>query len=359
MNENHRVDRYLASAMTLIDDRIGIVVPTRNRPLNVAKFLAAVERSTIYPAVCIIVDASDFDYDVPACTFPLRLMKPGLRGQVKQRNYGINLLKEFGNIEYALLLDDDILLEQDAISEALAGAARYVSQDSGFVGFALNIVNMGTSSRLSRRLLLHPKQPGVVTRAAFGSSLCNLDRDIECGWVLGGAALWNLDFLIENPNDYPLPGKAYGEDLYYCSMVYAHARFAAFSKARCLHMDQYEIKSTIYSCRSLFRESVSDSKARMFIARKFPQYSVSLTIMHILWVGFLGVISGIATFKCEAIVFGAGRIVGLLKPHLSIGSACAKGDDHAIDLSCDAGPERGVQATALTPPQSRDSALEQ
>jgi len=333
--------------MTLIDNRIGIVVPTRNRPLNVAQFLAAVEGSTIHPAVCIIVDASDFNYDVPACIFPLRLMRPGLRGQVKQRNYGISLLKEFGNIEYALLLDDDILLEPDAINEALAGAARYVNQDSGFVGFALNIVNMGKSSRLSRRLLLHPKQPGVVTRAAFGSSLCNLDRDIECGWVLGGAALWNLDFLIENPNNYPIQGKAYGEDFYYCSMMRAHARFAALSKARCRHIDQYGISAG--SCRSLFGEGVSDTKVRMFIARKFPQYSVCLTIMHILWVGALGGGAGMVTCQCKAFMLGMGRLVGLVKRRLLLDAASVQ-IEHQIVASSRDGRLVQYARTTTSPP---------
>jgi glycosyltransferase involved in cell wall biosynthesis len=297
--------------MTLIDSRIGIVVPTRNRPLNVLKFLAALERSTIHPAVCIIVDASDYNYAIPDCTFPLRLMRPGLRGQVKQRNYGICFLKEYSNIEYALLLDDDILLEPDAISEALAGASRYVSQDSDFVGFALNIVNMANSSGLFKRLLLHPRRPGVVTRAAFGSSLCNLDHDIECGWVLGGATLWNLDFLIHNPNDYPIEGKAYGEDFYYCSLVQAKAKFAGLAKAKCMHMDQYEIN--VDNCRISLREGISDTNVRIYIARRFPQYSITLTIVYVLWVGFLGGVLGIVTVRCKTFMFGVGRLLGLVK----------------------------------------------
>jgi glycosyltransferase involved in cell wall biosynthesis len=308
--------------MTLPEHSIGIVVPTRNRPSNLAELLTSIERSTIHPAICVVVDASDFDYDLPACTFPLKFTKPCVRGQVKQRNYGIALLKSFGHINYALLLDDDILLDKDAINEALAGAARYANEDPRFVGFALNIVNIGNSSRLSRTLLFHPKKPGVVTRATFGSSLCNLDDDTECRWVLGGAALWNLNFLIQNPNNYPVEGKAFGEDFYYCSLVQAKARFAALAQAKCMHMDQYEINAD--NCRVSLREGISDTNVRLFIARRFPQYSITLTIFHILWVGFLGGVIGIFTGRCNTLMFGVGRLIGLVKRRLLLDTNSAQ-----------------------------------
>lgn len=299
--------------MTAIDSKIGIVVPTRNRPENIANLLASIEKSSIYPAVCIIVDASDFSYETPACSFPLLFETPSIRGQVKQRNYGIHLLREFGNVEYALLLDDDIVLEPDTIHEAIAGVGRYVSNDPGFVGFALNIINLRKSNHLFRRLLLYPKKPGIVTMSTFNSSLSNLDSDIESDWVLGGAALWNLDFLIRNPSDYPFSGKAYSEDLYYCSMVRCHARFAALSKAKCAHVDPYEIRNSDNICRSAYREGVNDAQIRVFIAKSFRQYSVPMTAIHILWVGFLGTMFGLALLDCAAFMLGIGRITGLMK----------------------------------------------
>src|SRR3972149_1187854 len=118
--------------MITINTKVGIVVPTRNRPENIVNLLASIEKSTIHPVVCVIVDSSDFVYELPVCSFPLLFETPGIRGQVNQRNYGIRLLKKFGNVEYALLLDDDIVLKPQAISEAIAGIERYVNNDPGF-----------------------------------------------------------------------------------------------------------------------------------------------------------------------------------------------------------------------------------
>lgn len=297
----------------MIDTKLGFVVPTRNRPGNIVKLLASIEKSTVYPAVCVIVDSSDFGYEIPSFSFPILFETPSIRGQVKQRNYGIGILREFGKIEYAFLIDDDMVLEPEAIREAVEGVERYVRISPKFVGFALNITNLRKSNHIFRRLMLYPKKSGMVTMSTANSSLSNLDCDTECDWVLGGAAVWNLDFLIKNPNDYPFSGKAYGEDLYYCSTVHDRARFAALSRSRCSHVDHYEIKKAENISRSAYIAGVNDTKIRMFIAKSFRQYSVFMTGIHILWVGFLGVVFGSALLDRAAFMLGIGRITGLTK----------------------------------------------
>jgi glycosyltransferase involved in cell wall biosynthesis len=297
--------------VTVTNKNIGIVVPTRNRPENIKNLLVSIEGSSVHPAVCIIVDWSDEAYDLPSCSFPILFETPGIRGQVHQRNFGIRKLSEFGAVKYALLLDDDILLEPDTIAETLAGIARYEAVSKDFVGFALNITNLRNANHVFRRLLLHPRKPGAVSRSTFNSSLSNPDSDLECSWVLGGAAAWSLPFLVKNPSDYPFPGKAYSEDLYYCSMVRESARFAAFAKARCRHVDYYELRASENVFRSAYREGVSDTKIRMSIARKFRQYSTLLTAMHVVWVGAVGMTFGAAALDRAALGVGIGRIIGL------------------------------------------------
>jgi glycosyltransferase involved in cell wall biosynthesis len=295
-----------------INYKFGIVIPTRNRPENVRNLLSSIERSTIYPAQCILVDSSDFKYDLLSCSFPLLFVTPNINGQVNQRNYGIRLLNECGNVDYVFLLDDDIVLEPDTIHGALDGIRKFISIDPMFIGFALNITNLVSSNNLNIRLLLYPRQPGLVTKSAFNSSLANLDRDVECDWVLGGAAVWSMDFISKNPNDYPFTGKAYSEDLYYCSKVRYRARFAAICKARCSHIDNYEIRVSKRIEYAAYREGFNDAKIRIHISKSFPQYSVFLTILHMLWVGVVGMGYGMVFFDRAAFFVGVGRVVGLM-----------------------------------------------
>ena len=299
------------------DIKFGIVVPTRNRPQNLVNLLKSIENSKLHPAALILVDFSDFHYDLPECTFPVLFERPGIEGQVNQRNYGVNLLNKLKLVDYVLILDDDIVLEVDAISECISTATYYVKQDLRFVGFSLNIVNLKSSNDLFRKMLLYPKKPGLVRITTFNSSLCDLSQDTECDWVVGGAALWSIDFLNRHPNNYPFSGKAYGEDLFYCSQVHNVARFAASSKAKCSHIDSYSTSQINNSFYVRYNEGVSDTNLRLYLARSFYMYSLPLTIFHILWSGFLGIVYGFMKLSAQHIALALGRIAGILKQSLN------------------------------------------
>ena len=292
--------------------RVGIVVPTRNRSNNVLALLSALERSSVYPEVCLIVDSSDNEYSLPETSFPVLLLRPGIKGQVAQRNFGIDYLRETRSIEYALLLDDDIVLEKNAIREAIDSIQRFKEKDSLYVGFSLNITNFRNAGHLVRRLLLHPNKPGAVTKGAMNSSLCNANKDVECDWVLGGAAIWDLDFLCAHRNNYPFAGKAYAEDLYFSSKVHGHGKFAVISGARCGHFDQYR-SGFDSKCMPFYFEGEKETAVRVFIAASFPQYSETRAKFHILWIAVLGILSGVLTFKCAPFMLGIGRISGLIR----------------------------------------------
>jgi glycosyltransferase involved in cell wall biosynthesis len=292
----------------------GVVIPTRNRPVNIHRLVLSLEHSTLQPTICVIIDSSDFSYDISSRNFQIIFVTPGVRGQVQQRNYGILLLQDFPDIEYVMFLDDDIVVAPSCLQEAMTAVEKYASLDTAFVGFALNIVNLKKSSHILRRLLLHPPNPGRVSQSAFCSSLSNLDYDMECEWVLGGAAVWSKKFLSRHLNDYPFKGKAYSEDLYYSSLVRNQARFFALARAKCRHEDNYEIASVPNSFRVAYREGVNDTRIRIYLAKRFPQYSVYLATLHTIWVSFVGVCFGIFSLNRNSCALGMGRLTGLFLP---------------------------------------------
>lgn len=296
--------------MTQSGVNFAIVVPTRNRPENVKNLLASIERSTIHPARCVVVDSSDFHYDLPTFSFPVLLATPKIVGQVGQRNYGVRLLNEGVSVDYVFTLDDDIIVEPESIGAALNGIRNFERIDHKFVGFALNIINMGSSASFFRRCMLYPRRPGVVTKSAFNSSLGSLESDMECDWVVGGAAVWRMDFISKNPSDYPFAGKAYAEDLYYCAKVRSRARFGAICNAKCSHLDSYGTRASGDVSYTAYREGFSDSSIRIHIAKIFPQFCAVLAVFHMLWVGLLGVGHGILFLDRAAFFLGVGRVAG-------------------------------------------------
>jgi glycosyltransferase involved in cell wall biosynthesis len=294
--------------MTNIAPNLGIVIPTRNRHRNLDQLLLYLDKSSMYPSRCIIVDSSDFLYRAPAVKFSLEVVRAPQKGQVRQRNHGISLLSLNSEIKYVLILDDDILLGEETIRQAMLRATICRGEDPQFVGFGLNLQTRRRD--ILSAIMLYPVAPGVVTRSCVGSAPKNLTQDISCDWVLGGCTLWDLNFLVSNPNDYPFEGKAYAEDLYFCSLVSHKAKFMALSEARCMHIDQYNEANGL---KELCFAGIDDVRVRLYISKRFSKYSQILTWLHLFWIGILGFFYGLITLRRERVFLGGGRVLGLLK----------------------------------------------
>ena len=66
-----------------------------------------------------------------------------------------------------------------------------------------------------------------------------------------------------------------------------------------------------------YNEGVSDTNLRLYLARSFYMYSLPLTIFHILWSGFLGIVYGFMKLSAQHIALALGRIAGILKQSLN------------------------------------------
>jgi GT2 family glycosyltransferase len=106
-----------AQATTL---KVSIIVPTVNRPVEIANLLVSILASTVLPHEIIIVDQSQADYrsGVVASYPPLgpRLVyihDTTIRGASAARNVGIELAEG----DAILFLDDDVILEPGFLAE--------------------------------------------------------------------------------------------------------------------------------------------------------------------------------------------------------------------------------------------------
>ncbi|MGZ4846458.1 MAG: glycosyltransferase family 2 protein [Halobacteriota archaeon] len=101
-------------------DSISVVIPTKNRPLDVLECIRSVENQSILPAEIIIVDASDDDrLEALACKRSIGRIKieyvrsePGL---THQKNMGV----QKSSSDIVLVLDDDVILNENFVEEIL------------------------------------------------------------------------------------------------------------------------------------------------------------------------------------------------------------------------------------------------
>src|ERR1700723_2532706 len=100
---------------------ISVVVPTKNRPEEVARLIASVCDQPTLPLEIIVVDQSTPAYDLEAFPELIHLHDPLIGGASAARNRGAEVAR--GKILF--FLDDDVVLESDCVRAiALEFAAR-------------------------------------------------------------------------------------------------------------------------------------------------------------------------------------------------------------------------------------------
>lgn len=126
--------------MTNFWHKIALIIPTRNRPALLAKLLQNLRDQTVQANQVIVVDGSDQPVETEIMQFLspkvlyMHVYPPSL---TKQRNAGIKALDK--DMTLAGFLDDDIVLEQEAI-EAMLRFWEHCPEDIGGVHLTLPTV---------------------------------------------------------------------------------------------------------------------------------------------------------------------------------------------------------------------------
>lgn len=262
--------------MTEFKHRLAFIVPTRNRPGLLKNLLASIKAQTVQPVQVIIVDGSDEPIEpsireyLSATVTCIRVFPPGL---TKQRNAGITALGE--NITLAGFVDDDIVLEPDAV-EALLRFWEHCPEDVG--GTSFHITNTESAHPVVRFLAkllgslfrYDSFKQGAVLRSGFQTMVWPVREDTYAQWLCGGATIWRKAVLQEFKFDEELGGSSYVEDLDFSYSVARKHRLAVLKDSRVQH---YPPPFDRRRCYALGRFNIQQ---RYYFVRKHPELSVLL-----------------------------------------------------------------------------------
>lgn len=218
-------------------DRLGYVVPTKDRPEDLRKLLESLMAQSVFPAQIVIVDGSDSPVDVLVKSFsqvPITYVREYPPSLARQRNAGIAALD--ADISVAGYLDDDLELAPDSTERMLA----FWSQSSPIVGgAAFTIVNQPQRGRITGLLsdffLLNSTAQGRVLASGFATSILPRDETMRTDWLYGGATLWRRAVFEQYRYDEWYIGHGYLEDLDYSHRVARDYELYVVADARCWH----------------------------------------------------------------------------------------------------------------------------
>ena len=176
----------------MTSDLLAVLIATRNRPQNLLRALESIAESSSVPAVVIVISSgNDIAQIINSSNWPFLIIHEHIlgHGQIRQKQAGIALIPEY--IRWTLFMDDDILLDSQAITNAL----RKIQNSSE------PILGIGFGSHSQKRSLGFRSRLGWKKFGKVTSDGRNLDytfskKSIPTEW-LNGISMWDKSILYQ------------------------------------------------------------------------------------------------------------------------------------------------------------------
>ena len=265
---------------------LAIVIPTKDRPIDLMALLDNLERQSRLPAEIVVVDGSDQPIrallDERHSTIPLQYIRHRPPSAAAQRNAGIARLA--GRYPLIGLLDDDIELAPDAIERMLE--FWRTKESLGVGGAAFN--QLGSEeiseqsslkrSRLAESLGLYCRKPGRVARSGWHTMVGTVAENTPVEWLTTCAAIWRAEVFQRHRFDEYFRSYSYLEDLDFSYGVSREFRLRVVASARYRHLHHHASLTSEW-----YREfGASEVRNRLYFVRKqglsVPSCYLGLTI---------------------------------------------------------------------------------
>jgi glycosyltransferase involved in cell wall biosynthesis len=175
-----------------VGPEIGLLIPTRNRPRQVAKLLQSVASSLTKPEQIVIVASGESITNVILQfkdVLSISYLHINERGQIRQKMLGIQEFRS--SIDWIFFCDDDLLFESATLN-LLRSRIMSISSDN-VVGIGTNLVDFSLKistnnfEKVMKKLKLF--KYGKVTKSGKNNFYMDSSNMIETEW-LNGASIW-------------------------------------------------------------------------------------------------------------------------------------------------------------------------
>lgn len=286
-------------------DKIAFIVPTKDNPTDLQKLLESLQNQTHKIDQLMIVDGSDDPIKYLVEQYNnlnieyLRVYPPGL---TKQRNAGIENINN--NINLVGFLDDDVVLENDAIEKMLD---FWESAADKIGGASFNILNIPSerSTMLTRLFFISGKQ-GSILKSGFNVILQPVLKDMFVQWLCGGATVWRREIFTIYRFDEWFAGCSYIEDLDFSFRVGQKYKLAVLAEPKLSHF-----MKTVTGNKNYYLE-MANVINRYYFVKKHRQFSLFLFFWALFGRIAFNLIKGTAERQKDRFYTALGSIHGLM-----------------------------------------------
>jgi FkbM family methyltransferase len=199
-------------------NKLAFIIATKDRLHDLRKMLISLQGQSVQPDQIVIVDGgSQSVRDVAGEFASLNISytqhsPPSAAGQ---RNAGLSAIA--ADVELIGFLDDDVVLQSDAIEKMLT-FWETAGDDVGGAGFNwLNPPRRWLMALKRNRFVswldIYAARPGGVARSGWQSVVGTVDQNTQVQWLPSGAVVWRRDVFKNGGFDGFFQGYSYLEDL--------------------------------------------------------------------------------------------------------------------------------------------------
>jgi len=228
------------NAPTPSTHKVAFIVATKDRPDDLRRMLQSVQNQSVAPDQVIVVDSSASPVEGVTREFPglcLDYLRHQPPSAAAQRNAG--LARVHGDIDLIGFMDDDIVLERQAIAVTLR-CFEHASPELG--GAGLNPVNVTAQpmgrlkrSRVVSWLGIYSPHPGRVAPSGWQSLVGTVTHETPVGWLPTTAVVWRRAVFDDLEFDPFFDGYSYLEDLDFSYAASRHHELVIVPDARYCH----------------------------------------------------------------------------------------------------------------------------
>jgi glycosyltransferase involved in cell wall biosynthesis len=230
-----------------------ILIATRNRPSAISRALDSILTSSIQPQQVIIVSSGqDIGgvIDEFAESLPIVHRHTESIGQIAQKRIGVELIHQ--KVTWCVFLDDDLVLDKNALKIAIETAITYPRTNVIGIGLGTPVTSRGTNlpvylEILARLFRLSSNEPGKVLRSGHANSYLQSGCVIETKW-LNGASIWRTEYVRNYGMDLPSTPYAACEDLIFSyplskkgTLIYVPEAGVNFQETELSNVDSFRV----------------------------------------------------------------------------------------------------------------------
>lgn len=217
--------------LSSLNESFAIVIPTKNRPLDIDRAVRSIRAQPTQPDRIIIVDQSDCRYDLPPGGGLLHHYDPAINGTSAARNVGIAL----NECAIVLFLDDDV----EVISDVVALVQQALRAQPQAVGMQCELVLPAERSHVQPLPMgargLWKMWKRIFWRGFFAANFEPKRGTGELELVHGGAMAFRAALFEREQFDEQLAGYSYGEDWEFSKRARRHGRLYFVRGATIIH----------------------------------------------------------------------------------------------------------------------------